>query len=88
MADGRNPAHESPLYWRQPSYLGRLSEASGAAKIRGRCGDTMEMYLRIEGERLLEARFFTDAAGLPRLSRACRGEPPAEGNPLPQPRAV
>ena len=52
--------NESPLSWRQPSYMGRLPEASGTAKIRGQCGDTMEMYLRIEGDRILEARFFTD----------------------------
>jgi nitrogen fixation NifU-like protein len=33
------------------------------AKMRGRCGDSMEMYLRIEGERIIEARFFTDGCG-------------------------
>jgi nitrogen fixation protein NifU and related proteins len=61
-------ANESPLCWRRPNYLGRLPKASAMAKIRGRCGDSMEMYLRIEGERIVEARFFTDGC---RSSVAC-----------------
>jgi len=56
-------ANESPLSWRQHGYMGRLPEASAMAKIHGRCGDTMEIYLRIEGERIVEARFFTDGCG-------------------------
>jgi nitrogen fixation NifU-like protein len=55
--------NESPLRWYRPIYMGRLPQASAAAKIRGRCGDTMEMYLRIENDRIVEARFFTDGCG-------------------------
>jgi nitrogen fixation NifU-like protein len=56
-------AKESPLCWRRHRSMGRLPEASAMAKICGRCGDTMEMYLRIEDERIVEARFFTDGCG-------------------------
>jgi len=56
-------ANEPPLCCRQRSYMGRLPEATAMAKICGRCGDTMEMYLRIEAERIVEARFFTDGCG-------------------------
>jgi len=59
----RVAANESPLSWRQRSYMGRLPDASAVAKIRGRCGDSMEIYLKIEGDRIVEARFFTDGCG-------------------------
>ena len=53
-------ANESLLCWHPHKYMGRLPKASAMAKICGRCGDTMEMYLRIEAERIVEARFYTD----------------------------
>ena len=42
---------------------GRPPEPSAMAKMCGRHGDTMEMYLRIGGERIIEAQFFTDGCG-------------------------
>jgi nitrogen fixation NifU-like protein len=46
--------------WRNPKFLGRMSDASCIGKITGKCGDTIEIYLRIENDRIQGASFFTD----------------------------
>lgn len=43
-----------------PSNFGPLKEAHGWARIRGECGDTMEIWLRLEGERVAQAGFTSD----------------------------
>lgn len=49
--------------WLNPSNMGSLEKADGAASVRGSCGDTMEMSFQMEGERILRARFMTDGCG-------------------------
>jgi nitrogen fixation NifU-like protein len=51
-----------------PHHMGRLSEPSEYGKITGTCGETMEIYLRIAGERIEEASFFSDGC---QSSRRC-----------------
>jgi nitrogen fixation NifU-like protein len=46
-----------------PENMGRMNDPDGSAFIKGQCGDTMEMYLLISGERIKEAVFFTDGCG-------------------------
>ena len=46
-----------------PRNLGRVAEPDAYARVRGWCGDTMEIYLRLNGERIEEARFMTDGCG-------------------------
>jgi len=46
-----------------PRNVGRMKEADGFARITGPCGDTMEIYLKIEGERIVDAKFWTDGCG-------------------------
>jgi nitrogen fixation NifU-like protein len=46
-----------------PRNLGRLAEPDAYARVRGWCGDTMEVYLRLKGERIEEASFTTDGCG-------------------------
>ncbi len=40
--------------------MGRMNDPDGSAFIKGLCGDTMEMYLGISQERIMEALFNTD----------------------------
>ncbi|MGB2982835.1 MAG: iron-sulfur cluster assembly scaffold protein [Candidatus Bipolaricaulia bacterium] len=47
-----------------PKNLGRLAEADAYGVVHGWCGDTMEIYLRLTGERIKEAGFMTDGCGL------------------------
>jgi nitrogen fixation NifU-like protein len=46
-----------------PKNLGRLPEPDACGVVRGWCGDTMEIYLRLDGERIAEAAFMTDGCG-------------------------
>ena len=46
-----------------PKNLGRISEPDAQGIVRGWCGDTMEIYLRLNGERIEEASFMTDGCG-------------------------
>lgn len=43
-----------------PSNLGRMSDPDAQGIIHGCCGDTMEIYLRLDGDRIQEATFATD----------------------------
>lgn len=53
--DGAPPASDC-----LPENMRRLADAGASAKITGKCGETMEVYLRVDGERIVEASFFTD----------------------------
>jgi len=48
---------------RNPSNLGRMAEADACGIVHGWCGDTMEIYLRLNGDRIREATFMTDGCG-------------------------
>ena len=46
-----------------PRNLGRMTEPDARGLVHGWCGDTMEIYLRLNGERIKEAAFTTDGCG-------------------------
>jgi nitrogen fixation NifU-like protein len=46
-----------------PRNLGRMPEPDACAIVRGGCGDTIEIYLRLDGERIKEITFMTDGCG-------------------------
>jgi nitrogen fixation NifU-like protein len=43
-----------------PKNLGEIDDANGFARITGPCGDTMSMWLKIKGDKILDAGFTTD----------------------------
>ena len=43
--------------------IGRMSQPDARGLVHGWCGDTMEIYLRLNGERIEEATFMTDGCG-------------------------
>lgn len=49
--------------WRNPLYRGRMDDADAHARIKGQCGDTMEMYLKFADDRVASASFTTDGCG-------------------------
>ena len=49
--------------WQHPRFMGRMTDASSVGRITGPCGDTMEIYLQLEGDRIEKASFFTDGCG-------------------------
>jgi nitrogen fixation NifU-like protein len=46
-----------------PRNVGMLRNADGWAKFTGPCGDTMEMWIRVFGDRIEEDGFWTDGCG-------------------------
>ena len=47
-----------------PKNLGRMSEPDAHGRVRGWCGDTIEIYLRLDGETIKEITFMADGCGL------------------------
>ncbi len=43
-----------------PNNMGRMVDADAYGIIQGCCGDTMEIYLRLDAETIVEATFMTD----------------------------
>ena len=46
-----------------PRNAGGIKDADGLGKIKGPCGDTMYIYLRIDGQSISDAKFMTDGCG-------------------------
>jgi len=46
-----------------PRNLGRITAPDGFGKITGPCGDTMEIYLKVKGGKVMNASFWTDGCG-------------------------
>jgi len=70
-------------FWWEPRNMGPLEDADGRARVTGPCGDTMEFFLKFEGERIERATFLTDGCG-PTIASGgaatelARGKTPAE----------
>ena len=48
---------------RQPQNMGVMLDADGHALLLGPCGDTMEIFLRLQDSRIERATFMTDGCG-------------------------
>ncbi len=46
--------------WLHPTYMGEVEDPQGSGKVKGPCGDTMHIFLRIENGKISDARFLTD----------------------------
>jgi len=50
--------------WRHPLYRGPLSNKDSHARVRGTCGDTMEIFLKFDDHgRVQDAAYLTDGCG-------------------------
>ena len=49
--------------WHNPLFMGRMKNPDGYGRIKGSCGDTMEVFLQIENDRVKKASFQTDGCG-------------------------
>ena len=46
--------------WREPLYMGTLKDYDSHEKIKGTCGDSIEIFLKFENNRVTKASFQTD----------------------------
>ncbi len=49
--------------WRNPKFCGSMEGADGFARVKGTCGDTMEMYLKFKADKIENASYCTDGCG-------------------------
>lgn len=66
LIDEEERAYYSPQVIQEshhPKNVGRMSDPDASAIVHGWCGDTMEIYLRVNDGRISEATFMTDGCG-------------------------
>ena len=49
--------------WLKPLYVGGMDNPDGYGRVTGTCGDTMQIYLKFENDKVKEASFQTDGCG-------------------------
>ena len=49
--------------WRNPLHMGAMHDANGQATVKGTCGDIMEIFLKFDDNRVVNASFETDGCG-------------------------
>jgi len=54
---------ESTKRWQNPTHFGQMDIADARAKLTGSCGDSIEIYLKIKNNNVLQASFFSDGCG-------------------------
>ena len=50
-------------HWQNPRNFKKIENPDGYAKVKGPCGDTMEMYLKTDKENISECGFQTNGCG-------------------------
>jgi len=50
-------------HWQNPRNFRRIERPDGYAQNTGSCGDTMEMFLRVKDDKVVECTFQTDGCG-------------------------
>ncbi len=51
-----------------PKNVGELEAPSGAARVTGSCGDTLQIHIKVEENKIVDCKFITDGCG---ASMAC-----------------
>jgi nitrogen fixation NifU-like protein len=61
IADARKIYSEKVIQsWLNPKYMGEMESPQGHGKVTGTCGDTVQIFLRIDNNKIIDARFITD----------------------------
>lgn len=50
-------------HWQNPRNFRKIENPDGYSKVKGSCGDTMEMYIKMKDETIIECCFQTDGCG-------------------------
>ncbi len=67
--------------WKNPAFSGRLADADAQGRITGKCGDTMEIFLCFDNNRVCKASSFTDGCFSSRLAGSFAAELALGKNP-------
>ncbi len=64
MEDMRRTYSEKVIdHFLNPRNLGKIQSPDGFGRVTGPCGDTMEIYLKIRNDRVINVSFWTDGCG-------------------------
>ncbi len=64
MAQIRKTYSEAVIdHWQNPRNFKKIESPDGYASVKGSCGDTMEMFLKLNDERITDCGFQTDGCG-------------------------
>ena len=50
-------------HWMNPVNLGRMDDSDGYGRVTGVCGDTIEVFIKLDGQVISDVRFSTDGCG-------------------------
>jgi len=50
-------------HFQNPRNLGSIPSPQGFGRLTGPCGDTMQVYLKVRDDHILEVKFLTDGCG-------------------------
>lgn len=50
-------------HWQNPKNFQKLENPDGYAQVKGSCGDTMEMFIKMKKDTILQCSFQTDGCG-------------------------
>ncbi|MFH2093739.1 MAG: iron-sulfur cluster assembly scaffold protein [Pseudomonadota bacterium] len=69
--------------WRHPKFNGKMENPDGHARVTGECGDTMEIFLKFENDRVSQASYYTNGCASSTVSGSfaaelCLGKTPDE----------
>jgi len=67
--------------WLNPKYMGEMESPQGHGKVTGTCGDTVQIFLRIDNNKIIDARFITDGCATT-IAASCMVCELAMGKPL------
>jgi nitrogen fixation NifU-like protein len=58
----------------EPLYMGHMKDPDGHARVTGGCGETIEMFLKFNDDRVADASFQTDGCGSSKASGSFAAE--------------
>ena len=61
-------------HWQNPRNFRKIESPDGYAKVKGTCGDSMEMFIMMRGENIAECTFQTDGCGTTVACGSCATE--------------
>jgi nitrogen fixation NifU-like protein len=61
IEDARKTFTETVIQkWIHPRQMGEIRNPQASGQVIGPCGDTLKIFLKIEGDRIMDARFLTN----------------------------
>lgn len=67
--------------WLNPTYMGEMENPQGYGKVTGICGDTVQIFLKVDNSMITNARFITDGCATT-IAAGCMACELAIGRPL------